>query len=129
MELFTRVMLSFVGNVGPLLFKKVILYITFKSKREESKMAFCYRDKGNILHIVATEESAKEYASGEIKDVDVPNAGGYPTVVLNGNEEPIVDYGNGEIYVAGNAKNGIPFENLKEPLKSEVQAILDKIGL
>lgn len=93
-------------------------------------MAICYRDKGGVLHVVDKEVFERDYAVGRIVEIEgIEYKGGYPCIEMDGEYEPIVDYGNGETYVTSNARDGIPLADMKEPHKSQVVEILAKIGL
>ncbi len=86
---------------------------------------FAYRDKHGILHVVDSEESAKIYAGGEIKEVDVDHEGGYPCV----EDLSIIDYGDGKVYIGGNLSNGTPISKAPVNIAEKARKILDKIGL
>lgn len=57
---------------------------------------YAYIDKGNLLHIIADEATAKEYsANGKVFTTNFPCVGGYP--VLKGTRE-VFCYGIGAAY-------------------------------
>lgn len=73
---------------------------------------YAYLDKGNILHVVTEEETAKNYAvGGKYQVTSLKSDMGYP--VENG--ERLVVYGLEEAYSKGNAGDGIKIDLRKYP--------------
>ena len=66
-------------------------------------MNYAYLDKGNILHVVEKEETAKESAkNGFYMATDLKSLHGYP---YEGGDD-IVVYSLNEAYIEGNATDG-----------------------
>lgn len=68
---------------------------------------FAYVDKGNVLHVTVSEDSAKEYSKhGKYVETTIPSQFGYPVVPYDDKLEQIIVYGLDEAYVEGNRTDG-----------------------
>lgn len=77
---------------------------------------YAYIDKGNLMHIVGDEATAKQYSTnGKVKATAFPCRGGYP--VLKGTRE-VFCYGVGEAYWDNKQSYGgvIPLKSYPELL-------------
>lgn len=87
-------------------------------------MAYAYKDKYGILHVVGNKEEAEQYAVSQIVEYKGNHAGGY--LVVGG--QKIFDY-NGKVYVGGNEKNGKPLEECDSVVQALVKQELEKVGI
>ena len=60
---------------------------------------YAYLDRAEILHISASEDTAKEYAkaTGIVVATELPAAHGYPLIITATGEEEAIVYGPDEI--------------------------------
>ena len=76
--------------------------------------SYAYLDKGNILHVVSTEQTAREFsASGIYKITDINANGGYPLIADASNDNALTEvivYSLNEAYIKGNNKDGIKID-------------------
>lgn len=69
-------------------------------------MAYAYRDKYGILHVVKGMNTAQEFAAnGNVVETNIKHDGGYPQVLVNNEYVDVFDYGD-EIYLGGNRGSG-----------------------
>lgn len=66
---------------------------------------FAYLDKGNILHVVSSRETAEEYSkNGTIVETEIPFSGGYPEI----GGEGIIVYSETEMTFGEENPDGTP---------------------
>ena len=83
-------------------------------------MDYAYLDSYGILHIVDSEATAKEYASGKIVQTAIPNSGGYPT---HEGQHVIVYTEKGEYKIGGSMN---PISNL-EKLDPQIATLVNQL--
>lgn len=87
-------------------------------------MSYAYRDKYGILH--GTDDyltALKKSRDGRIFETDLPCNGKYFMI----NNIVVVDYGNGDIYLGGNKKDG--WKVSPAEFKQYLQPIWDVVGI
>jgi hypothetical protein len=91
-------------------------------------VGFAYRDKYGILHVVASEKTAKESSGdGKYRTYHGRFEKGYPTI----GGQAIKDKKGEETYISGgdNRNKDIPLSKADPVLRREVKLILEEIGL
>lgn len=59
---------------------------------------YAYLDQYEILHVVSDEQTAKDYSgNGKVEEIDFAHGGGYPTIKVNGKDESLIVYTDGQL--------------------------------
>lgn len=80
------------------------------TKKRGYKMDYAYLTKAGIMHIAEKSSAENSKEQGVIVPTDVPNSGGYPTVIHKGKEEQIIVYSEDEMNIEA---KGQPIEDAK----------------
>jgi hypothetical protein len=84
-------------------------------------MAYAYFDKGEVLHVVDSMETAIAYTNGTVVETDHLHNGGYPVIETESGVEEVV-YEDGQAFIHGNINGG---KRISTP--PSIQEIIDKL--
>jgi len=105
----------------------------FKNNQEVRKMAYAYKDRGGIIHIVEKKVTAQSSAVSDIIETTIPHAVGYPlaSVIKNDKkvqEEVFIDCDLHTIYLGGNGNHGKGRKVALSSLPADLQKLAVDLG-
>jgi len=96
-------------------------------------MAYAYKDRGGIIHVVEKKVTAQSVAVSDVIETTIPHAVGYPLATVSKigkavQEEVFIDCDLHTIYVGGNGNHGKGRKVALSSLPADLQKLAVELG-